>query len=157
MSLVDPTTRFAVAVSRAALLLLLLCLVPEAWADSSSSAAGRGDKLFTGATALHGRLYTQSDEMPSGVVRCANCHSHGRSEAVAYSNAPRLTREWLVEDRRRRGGPKSHYDAQHFCSLLRTGVGPDHIVINVEMPRYVLTDEECSSLGAFLTDKPDGE
>jgi len=145
-----------VAASTAAVL-LLLCRVPGAWADVSSLPASAGDKLFTGATALHGRLYTQSDEMPSGVVRCANCHSHGRSEVVAYSNAPRLTREWLVEDRRRRGGPKSHYDVKQFCSLLRTGVGPDHIVINVEMPRYVLTDEECSSLWTFLTQTPEGE
>jgi hypothetical protein len=136
---------------------LLLCVVPSAWADPSSSAASPGGKLFTGVTALHGRLYTQSDEMPSEVMRCANCHSHGRSEAVAYSNAPRLTREWLVEDRRRRGGPKSHYDAQQFCSLLRTGVSADHAVINVEMPRYALTDEECGSLWVFLTEKPDGE
>lgn len=140
-----------------ATLLLALCLVPCAWADASSSAGSPGEKLFTGATALHGRLYTQSDEMPSAVVRCANCHSHGGSDPVAYSNAPRLTRGWLVEDRRRRGGPKSHYDMKQFCSLLRTGVGPDHIVINVEMPRYVLTDEECSSLWVFLTEKSDGE
>jgi hypothetical protein len=153
---VDSTFPFGEAACKAALL-LLLCFVRDAWADGASAVASQGDKLFSGATALHGRLYTQSDEMPSAVVRCANCHSHGRSEAVAYTNAPRLTREWLVEDRRRRGGPKSHYDTQKFCALLRTGVGPDHIVINVEMPRYVLTDEECGSLWAFLTDKTGGE
>jgi protein SCO1/2 len=43
-----------------------------------------------------------------------------------------------------------------FCSLLRTGIGPDHIVINIQMPRYTLSDNECRSLWEFLTEEPSG-
>lgn len=103
---------------------------------------------------LQGRLYTQSEDLPTTAVRCSNCHSHATSTSVPYSNAPRLTREWLQEDRRRRGGPRSHYDLASFCSLLRTGIGPDRIVINIQMPRYALSDGDCRSLWLFLTEEP---
>src|SRR5215475_6648317 len=128
------------------------CLVPVlALLLGAGAPNDLGSRLFLGLAPLHGRLYTQSDELPSDVARCANCHAYGDSTPVPYSNAPRLNAQWLLANQRRRGGPKSHYDGQRFCSLLRTGVDPVYIVINVEMPRYELTDEECNSLWTFLT------
>jgi hypothetical protein len=134
------------------LALLLIC--PAARSDDSAGAANatRGGQLFAGAAELQGRLYTQSEDLPTTAVRCSNCHSHASSASVPYSSAPRLTREWLQEDRRRRGGPRSHYDLAGFCSLLRTGIGPDRIVINIQMPRYALSDDDCRSLWVFLTE-----
>ena len=136
--------------------LALLSICSAAWSDDSVDAtyATRGGGLFTGTSPLQGRLYTQSEDLPAAAVRCANCHSHASSPSVPYSNAPRLTREWLQEDRRRHGGPRSHYDLAGFCSLLRTGIGPDRIVINIQMPRYALGDEDCRSLWVFLTEEP---
>jgi hypothetical protein len=116
---------------------------------------GLGKRLFVGLAPLHGRLYTQSDDLPSEAARCMNCHAYRNSAPIPYSNAPRLSAQWLLGNRQRHGGPKSHYDRQRFCSLLRTGVDPSYIVINVEMPRYELTDEECSSLWTFLTEPAD--
>ena len=130
-----------------------------AWGDDAANTAdtSRGGQLFTGAAPLQGRLYTQSEDLPTSVVRCSNCHSHASTATVPYSNAPRLSREWLQEDRRRRGGPRSHYDLAHFCSLLRTGIGPDYIVINIQMPRYALSDDDCRSLWEFLTEEPSAD
>ena len=136
--------------------LTLLFICPAARSDDSLETADviRGAQLFAGAVPLQGRLYTQSEDLPTAAVRCANCHSHGGSADVSYSNAPRLTREWLQEDRKRRGGPKSHYDLGGFCSLLRTGIAPDRIVINIQMPRYALSDNDCRSLWVLLTEEP---
>jgi hypothetical protein len=124
---------------------------------AAASPAAMGQRVFDGPVALHGRLYTQADDLPTKIVRCANCHSFGTSPPVPNSNAPRLSSQWLEQLRQRRGGPKSSYDATRFCSLLRTGVDPVHIVINVEMPRYQMTDEECRALWAFLTRTSNGK
>lgn len=139
-------------------LLTVLALVLAAkaslgWSEPGQSArsAGLGSRLFHGFAPLHGRLYTQSDELPNGAARCANCHAYANSTPVPYSSAPRLSAQWLIVNRPRRGGPKSYYNQERFCSLLRTGVDPAYIVINVEMPRYELTDEECNALWVFLT------
>ncbi len=123
----------------------LLASAPAAAADA------KGSELFSGAAPLQGRLYTQSEDMPTAVTRCANCHAHADSASVPYSNAPRLTQQWLEQDRKRRGGPRSHYDVASFCTLLRTGVGPDRILINVEMPRYSISDADCAALWSYLT------
>lgn len=138
--------------------LTLLLVYGTSWGTDSVEGvdATRGAQLFAGGAPLQGRLYTQSEDLPAAAARCANCHSHGSSATVPYSNAPRLTREWLQENRRRRGGPRSHYDLAGFCALLRTGIGPEHIVINIQMPRYALSDEDCRSLWVFLTEDASG-
>jgi hypothetical protein len=50
----------------------------------------------------------------------------------------------------RRGGPPSAFDRDTFCRLLRTGVDPAWVVVDVSMPRYALSDEQCHALWTHL-------
>ncbi|AIS98481.1 cytochrome c family protein [Burkholderia thailandensis MSMB59] len=93
-------------------------------------------------------------DLPATVVRCANCHAAGASAAAANSIAPRLTRTWLADLQSRRGGPPSRYDRDAFCALLRTGLDPTYVMINVEMPRYRVSERDCAALWAFLNEVP---
>jgi len=108
-----------------------------------------GQDLFTGMIELHGRIRTHTVDLPPAVVRCANCHAAGSGPDVPRSLAPRLSHELLLVPRARRGGPPSHYDRGRFCTLLRAGTDPAHILISVEMPNYTLSDEQCWALWRF--------
>ncbi|WP_323122062.1 hypothetical protein [Burkholderia alba] len=128
-------------------LAVLLGWLP-AGAHADDTALGRA--LFTGAAPLRGRLSTHPSDLPAGVVRCANCHAAGQDARVANSIAPRLNASWLGELQSRRGGPPSQYDRASFCALLRTGLDPAYVLINVEMPRYRISDRDCGALWQFL-------
>lgn len=119
---------------------------------ASAGAQPSGRDLFTGAVPLAGRLYTQSEDLPAVAVRCANCHTAGGGAPLPRSNAPSLGRSMLTERRSRRGGPRTAYNSSSFCALLRTGIDPAGIVINVEMPRYALGAPDCAALWAYLTE-----
>ncbi|AOI38867.1 hypothetical protein [Burkholderia oklahomensis] len=156
------TMRRACAVRRASLagltlaLALALALVRPGHAARADDGAARGLALFTGAAPLHGRLPTHPGELPAPVVRCANCHAAGAGATVPNSTAPRLTRTWLADLQSRRGGPPSRYDRDAFCALLRTGLDPAYVMINVEMPRYRLSERDCSALWRILNEDPHG-
>jgi protein SCO1 len=107
----------------------------------------RGDALFHGEEALTGKIRGHDEDLPAEAVRCSNCHE------VTGGRAPHLDRSLLLEERQRRGGPPSRYDAAAFCKLLRTGADPSFIVIAREMPVYELDDVRCNSLWIFLTEK----
>jgi hypothetical protein len=126
----------------------------EALAGAPASAHesyARGEALFSGKIDLHGRIYTHVADMPSGVVRCANCHAVADGGDVPGSLAPRLTHDLLLARRSRRGGPPSNYDRDGFCTLLRRGVDPAFVMISVEMPRYTIDDANCHALWQYLT------
>ncbi|WP_337995265.1 hypothetical protein [Burkholderia sp. FERM BP-3421] len=123
---------------------------------SPSGDAARGRALFTGAAPLQARLASHPSDLPAAVVRCANCHAAGGGAAVANSIAPRLSRGWLVDWQSRRGGPPSRYDRDAFCALLRDGVDPSYVLINVQMPRYHVDARDCAALWHFLTEGSDG-
>ncbi|ALX16369.1 hypothetical protein P350_31610 [Burkholderia cepacia JBK9] len=110
----------------------------------------RGHALFGGEAPLHGRLSTHPDSLPPRVVRCANCHAAGAGPAVPNSLAPRLTPDGLTALRARRGGPPTRYDRDAFCALLRTGLDPAYVLINVAMPRYTLSERDCTALWRYL-------
>jgi hypothetical protein len=93
--------------------------------------------------------------LPAAVIRCANCHAVGTGPAVPNSIAPRLTRSWLIDLQSRRGGPPSRYDADAFCALLRDGLDPGYVLINVQMPRYRVSQRDCLALWHFLTEAQD--
>jgi hypothetical protein len=112
-----------------------------------------GHDLFTGKADLHGRMSTHPDDLPPDVIRCSNCHAAGTGPDVPRSNAPRLTRDFLLVPRSRRGGPPSRYSPAAFCTVLRKGVDPAYIVINVEMPRYTIDDSQCTAIWRFLTEE----
>lgn len=97
-----------------------------------------------------GRIALHQSDLPSDVLRCANCHDSAGTPPVKRTVAPPLTRAWLIEPRERRGGPPSQYDFAGFCSLLQTGQDPTHIIVNVQMPRYTLSTKECEALWNYL-------
>ena len=119
--------------------------------SSSKEISALGRRLFSGKEELSGRMYTHTADMPTAVVRCSNCHAAGNGPAVARSSAPRLTRDLLLQARARRGGPPTSYNHDSFCKLLRKGIDPAYILINVAMPRYELSDDRCTALWTFLT------
>ncbi|AOJ47779.1 hypothetical protein [Burkholderia thailandensis] len=128
--------------------------VQAAQAAQADDLAAHGRALFAGAAPMQGRLSMHPRDLPATVVRCANCHAAGASAAAANSIAPRLTRTWLADLQSRRGGPPSRYDRDAFCALLRTGLDPTYVMINVEMPRYRVSERDCAALWAFLNEVP---
>jgi hypothetical protein len=124
---------------------------PSASAASAQQEYVRGQAMFSGTVALHGRIYTHVADLPRRVVRCANCHALAEGPDVPYSVAPRLTHDLMVQPRARRGGPPSNYDRERFCALLRRGVDPAFVMISVEMPRYTIDDASCRALWRYLT------
>ncbi len=110
----------------------------------------RGAALFTGKADLLGRIYTHRVDLPPAVVRCGNCHAADDGPDVPRSLAPRLNRDLLMRQQRRRGGPASAYDEQQFCTLLRRGLDPAFVLISIEMPRYTLADADCLALWRYV-------
>ncbi len=84
----------------------------------------------------------------------AAARAAGAGAAVPNSIAPRLTRAWLGDLQSRRGGPPSRYDRNAFCALLRTGLDPTYVLINVKMPRYRIGERDCTALWRFLNEAP---
>ncbi|SAL04582.1 hypothetical protein AWB78_07041 [Caballeronia calidae] len=93
--------------------------------------------------------HLRDDERPlsSWTTRCVNCHV-GTSKAPAF--APPLTRESLLAETSRRGGPISHYDATAFCRAVKDGVDPAGVLLRKSMPRYQIADAECMALWRFV-------
>jgi hypothetical protein len=147
----NPAARFA-NVARRLLLLgavaLLAGLVRGADAPTDPQLL-RGQALFAGKLALHGRIRTHLVDLPPQVVVCGNCHAAGDGPDVPRSLAPRLTRELLIAPRARRGGPVTVYNVERFCTLLRKGTDPAYVLLSVEMPIYTLDDADCRALWQF--------
>lgn len=141
------------------------------YAASGPSPSRRGKELFTGAVSLRARMTGHETDLPPEVVRCINCHRlpsdtpapsssklpepssslRGSESAPIEALAPDLSSQRLTQAVPRRGGPASRYDAQSFCSVLRFGVDPAHVMIPQTMPRYTLTEQECQELWAYVT------
>ncbi|WP_311767615.1 hypothetical protein [Burkholderia sp. Bp8998] len=137
--------------------MLLLCVALLGVVGSRAMARGDDDAgraLFTGAMPLTGRMSSHPGDLPANVVQCANCHAETTGPAVRNSIAPRLTRSWLVDLQSRRGGPPSRYDLPAFCRMLRDGIDPAYVLLNVEMPRYRISEGDCAALWRFLTHVP---
>lgn len=136
--------------------LAVLALTHGALASEAASAA-RGRQLFEGELALTARIVGQDFSLPAGASRCVNCHGASRPTATSSPAAtqpvgPALTRTTLTDAASRRGGPPSRYDDASLCKLLRSGVDPAHVMIMRTMPRYKISDADCSSLWQYLTD-----
>ena len=139
----------------------LLCLAGVAGSAGAAdalpgAAVTRGQALFVGEAPLVGRIALHPTGLPPEVLRCANCHASARSPQVARTVAPALTRAWLLGPRERRGGPVSIYEGDSFCRLLRTGQDPARLVVNMQMPRYTLSEQDCADLWRYLTEEDHG-
>lgn len=131
----------------------MVLAAPSASASVQVDEAAAGKALFMGQSPLTGRIASHLTNLPTEVLRCANCHSAKGLPPVARTIAPPLTREWLLQAQARRGGPPSAYDLAQFCTLLRTGHDAAQLIANAQMPRYVLNDQECKALWVFLVDE----
>lgn len=113
-----------------------------------------GDALFHGREPVTGRLFGDATPLPAIATKCSNCHEKDNVSPTTgksgKSYAPRLDHAWLTENRVRRGGPASHFDEKSFCALLREGIDPVHIIISTTMPRYELSDGDCTRLWRYL-------
>src|SRR5688500_10224516 len=89
-----------------------------ACADSRSTTLG--ERLFNGNLSLMAHLSGDSTPLPGEATRCSNCHDAADVDAGTFG--PPLNRSSLLSERRRRGGPPSHYDLKSFCAVLRTGI-----------------------------------
>jgi hypothetical protein len=137
-----------------ALLSALLTLFPAANPAAEASPNldyARGQALFRGDIELSGRIRFHLEDLPSAVIRCSNCHAAGTEPDVPRSLAPRLTHDLLLAPRARRGGPASRYDRAAFCTLLQQGIDPAHVVVSVEMPLYMLSEQDCHALWRYIT------
>jgi hypothetical protein len=138
---------------RLALLLAVLLAAQPTWAGATAGAEPspeRGRALFVGAAPLVGRIALHTSNLPPEVLRCANCHDAAGSPPVLRTVAPALRRAWLIAPRERRGGPLSAYDLAAFCRLLQTGQDPANLIVNVQMPRYTVSDQDCGDLWRHL-------
>lgn len=115
------------------------------WRDAQ--ARERGAALYEGRVALAGRPVGHETALPAVATRCANCHQG----AAAIGGA--LDARRLADAQPRRGGPATRYDAAALCQLLRTGIDPGQIIIDTAMPRYDVTDTQCTDLWAHLTSR----
>jgi hypothetical protein len=132
----------------AAIGLALVAMARLAYALGSCEPASLGCAIFNGQHPLSAHLRDDNSALPAWTTRCVNCHV-GASASTTF--APPLTRDYLLGATRRRGGPISHYDPAAFCHAVKDGVDPAGIVLRKPMPRYQMTDAECSALWRFVT------
>lgn len=122
------------------------------WRQATSSEVQRGRGIYVNGLdnvePIQARMARQPNTLPALAVRCINCHD--RSGAGAEFRAQVLSRENLLAQMPRRGGPATRFDAVSMCKLLSTGIDPAWIVINQTMPRYELSESQCRALWAYL-------
>lgn len=144
---------------RAGLAVIALGLLAGAagWWFSGRTVA-EGAALFDGRRPLAARIQGHDEPLPPAAARCSNCHAPAALRAAAAgagvasaSFGPLLDHATLTELRPRRGGPPSRYDATALCRVLRQGIDPAWITLPRTMPRYTLSDAECTALWAHLS------
>ena len=122
---------------------------------AQTDSVARGARLFEGAEPLSATLSGHSAPLPAAATRCLHCHAGPAKSSAAPSDlGPPLDRRRLQEVRARRGGPPFAYDKASFCTTLRTGIDPAHIVLPRSMPRYGVNDAQCGALWDYLTQGP---
>ncbi|MES2889261.1 MAG: hypothetical protein V4739_14805 [Pseudomonadota bacterium] len=124
------------------------------WAGPAGAAPTEGERLYTGAIPLPGRIWGHERDLPQEASRCTNCHVRSARPAAASAPAtvvgPLLSADALGSLRSRRGGPPTRFDAVSLCRLLRHGIDPAEIVVPRVMPRYTVSDAQCRALWQHL-------
>jgi hypothetical protein len=124
---------------------LVVVLAAHAGGHVASGEVALGRGLFEGHHPLYAHLAGQAWQLPATAIACINCH-----QPTPSAFGPPLTRASLTRALGRRGGPPSAYDRDKLCRAMREGVDPALVIIPQTMPRYILTDEECAAIWAFL-------
>lgn len=129
---------------------LLLVLTAPAVARTATTAGDPGQRLYSGAQPLTARLAGHSEALPPSATLCGNCHDLRPGQPSPSAIGPLLNGRSLLEARSRRAGPPSRFDAASFCRLLRDGIDPVQVTLRPVMPRYELSDVQCTALWSFL-------
>jgi hypothetical protein len=135
-------------VHRLAMGLVLLGVMHLACAAQDCEKGDLGCAIFNGQHGLSAHLRDDDRTLPAWTARCVNCHVAAQS---AESFAPLLTPDYLQDVQKRRGGPPSAYDETAFCRALKDGADPANIILRKAMPRYTISDNECTALWTYLT------
>ncbi len=143
---------------RPALLLAAALVAVIAYGVASHRPGARvdlGARLFDGREALDATLADHAIPLPSGSVRCSQCHvgPAGNAAGETPKLGPPLNRA-LRDALPRRGGPPAAYELATFCRTLRTGIDPSHVVLPRSMPRFAIDDVRCEALWTYLTQAP---
>lgn len=154
--------RGLIALAVAVLLAIAVVACIDAWRERSAAQAKLtlGARLFDGQEALVGTLAGHAAPLPSGTLRCIQCHTGPAAAAAApaASNAqalgPTLDRDHLRNALSRRNGPPTAYDLAAFCRALRVGIDPAHVTLPRVMPRFEIDDARCDALWTYLTRTP---
>jgi len=117
----------------------------------------RGENIYLGKESTPARIAGHQDPLPPKFTRCINCHASGRTVSGNTESAPSLSRASLLQTQARRGGPAFAYERISFCATLRSGVDPEHVVLNRAMPRFDMDNEQCLALWLYLTEKRNDE
>jgi hypothetical protein len=124
-----------------------------AHAQDACRPADLGCAIFNGKHPLVAHLRDDNRALPSSTTRCVNCHAAAPDAPGTAAFAPPLTHDSLLGATRRRGGPISHYDAAAFCRALESGVDPAGVMLRKAMPRYRISDADCTALWNFVVSR----
>jgi hypothetical protein len=133
-----------------------LCHI-DAVAENSLSERGRGQDIYLGKEVIIGKIDGHASSLPPSLGICVTCHASAKRSRLEAELAPRLNRSSLLDPRSRRGGPGFSYDKTNFCKTVRTGIDPQYIVLRRAMPRFEISESQCSALWAYLTNEQRNE
>lgn len=129
----------------------------------SEAEIAAGKRLFHGVDRLPLAPGNLASALPPQFSACIACHSAATPAQGALARnletkqAPPLNRASLLHTRARRGGPPFAFDRTTFCATVQSGVDPQAIIMRKTMPRFVLSDAQCTALWAYLTGANDHE
>lgn len=149
--------------SPVAIYICALCFLATSCSARSQEEAMRqaqyrqGKDIFSGKQSIPAKIAGHQDRLPPQVARCINCHAPVQSSSTRTESAPSLSSAALLQSRARRGGPAFAYGRESFCTTLRSGVDPEHVILNRAMPRFDISNEQCLALWLYLTEKRGNE
>ena len=129
------------------------CLCIGSAAKSELSELDRGKQIYLGGETVIGKIDGHISSLPPSLVKCVSCHTFARQSKLEVESAPPLNRSSLLDPHARRGGPGFSYDKTNFCKTVRTGIDPQYVVLSRTMPRFEISEAQCSALWTYLTDQ----
>jgi hypothetical protein len=129
-----------------------LCAIGSV-AKSQLSERDRGKQIYLGEETVIGKIDGHISSLPPSLGKCVTCHTFARQSTLEAESAPLLHRSALLDPHSRRGGPGFSYDKTSFCKTVRTGIDPQYVVLSRAMPRFEISEAQCSALWTYLTDQ----
>ena len=112
-----------------------------------TAGSDNGASIYSGQLVVPAYMVGHQSPIPPLASKCSNCH---KPDDKQIALAPKINAQELMGLKSRRGGPPTRFDAVSLCKLLREGIDPASVVINTSMPRYQMSDQQCSALWSYL-------